>query len=107
MLDKDLIDEIGEYLGFEMWNKRDISKEYDFQNERSDDNITYYMGDKYITGNIIYNKIPLLVYKNAGCFHSFKSLYTLNLLTLKPTKNSLNKTLLSKELIEKIKINIK
>jgi hypothetical protein len=106
MLDKDLIDEIGEYLGFEMWNKRDISKEYDFPNERSDDKDTL-MGDKYIIGNIIYNKIPLLVYKNAGCFHSFKSLYTLNLLTLKPTKNSLNQTLLSKELIEKIKINIK
>ena len=34
MLDEDLIDEIGEYLGFVMWNKRDETKEYDFPGER-------------------------------------------------------------------------
>ena len=46
----------------------------------------------------IYNNTPLLVYKNAGCFHGSKSLYTLNLSTIKPTKNSNNQKLLSQEL---------
>jgi hypothetical protein len=38
-----------------------------------------------------------------GWFHGSKSLYTLNLSTLKPTKNSKIQKLLSRELIEKIK----
>ena len=103
MLDEDLIDDIGEYLGFVMWNQRDETKEYDFPGEREENCLR---GDNFVEGNIIiYNKTPLLVYKNKGGFHTFKSLYTLNLLTIKPTKNSEIKKLLSPELIEKIKIN--
>jgi len=104
MLDKDLIDEIGEYLGFVMWNKRDKTTQYDFPNSREENCIP---GDQFVEGNIIiYNKIPLLVYKHKGCFHTFKSLYTLNLSTLKPTKNSKIQKLLSHELLENIKISI-
>ena len=103
MLGQDLIDEIGEYLGFEMWNKRDTTKEYDFPNAR--EGIHCFQGDAFVEGNIIiFNKIPLLVYKNAGCFHAFKSLYTLNLITMKPTKASIHQTVLSQELFEKIKM---
>jgi hypothetical protein len=106
MLDEDLIDEIGEYLGFVMWNKRDKSKYYDFPNARKEEPCL--PGDEFVEGSIIiYNKIALLVYKNKGCFHTFKSLYTLNLSTIKPTKNSKNQTLLSQELVNKIKISIK
>ena len=77
MLDKDLIDEIGEYLGFVMWNKRDETKQYDFPNAREEE--ICIPGDKFVEGNIIiYNNTPLLVYKNKGCFHGFKTLYTLN-----------------------------
>jgi len=105
MLDNDLIDEVGEYLGFAMWNKRDKTKEYDFPNSREGN---CFPGDEFAEGNIIiYNNIPLLVYKNKGCFHTFKSLYTLNLSTIKPTKQSKIQKLLSPNLIEKIKISIK
>uniref|UniRef100_A0A6C0B188 Uncharacterized protein n=1 Tax=viral metagenome TaxID=1070528 RepID=A0A6C0B188_9ZZZZ len=106
MLDEDLIDEIGEYLGFVMWSKRDKSKHYDFPNAREEE--TCIPGDQFVEGSIvIYNTIALLVYKNVGCFHTFKSLYTLNLSTIKPTKNSKNQTLLSQELLIKIKMSLK
>ena len=105
MLDNNLIDEVGEYLGFAMWNKRDKTKEYDFPGSREGNCLP---GDEFAEGNIIiYNNIPLLVYKNKGCFHTFKSLYTLNLSTIKPTKQSKIQKLLSPNLIEKIKISIK
>jgi hypothetical protein len=101
ILSEDLIDEIGEYLGFEMWNKRDKSKEYDFPNAREENCSP---GDVFVEGNIIiYNNTRLLVYKSKNCFNSFNSLYTLNLSTIKPTKKSKNQQLLSIELIEKIK----
>ena len=104
MLDNELIDEIGQYLGFSMWNKRDETKEYDFPNAREN----CLAGDAFVEGKtIVYNQTPLLVYKSAGCFHGFKSLYTLNLLTIKPTKTSKNQKVLSPELVEKIKISMK
>jgi DNA phosphorothioation-dependent restriction protein DptG len=56
VLNEELIDKIGEYIGFEMWNNRDKTKEY-----------------------------------------------TLNLITMKPTKNSNIQKCLSTELCEKIK----
>ena len=105
MLDEELIDEIGEYLGFVMWNKRDKTKKYDFPNAREDNSLP---GDVFVEGNIIiYDKTLLLVYKNKNCFHNFKSLYTLNLLTIKPTKNSRTQTILSQELIKKINTSMK
>lgn len=100
-LDENLIDEIGEYLGLEMWNKRDKTKEYDFQGAREEKCLP---GDGFVEGNIIkYNGIRLLVYQNMGCSHGSKSLYTLNLSTLNPTKNSKIQKLLSRQLFEKIK----
>ena len=61
MLDNNLIDEVGEYLGFAMWNKRDKTKEYDFPGSREGNCLP---GDEFAEGNIIiYNNIPLLVYK--------------------------------------------
>ena len=66
-----------------------------------------FAGDAFVEGKIVYNQTPLLVYKSAGCFHGFKSLYTLNLLTIKPTKTSKNQKMLSSELVEKIKISMK
>ena len=102
ILGEELIDEIGEYLGFVMWNKRDKSKEYDFPGARGEVNCL--AGEIFVEGNvIIYNRTLLLVYKNVNCFHGFKSLCTLNLFTLKPTKNSKTQTLLSQELNKKIK----
>jgi hypothetical protein len=102
ILNEELIDEIGEYLDFKMWNKRDLSKKYDFPNAREE--VDCLPGDNFVKGSIIiYNNIPLLVYKNVGCFHACKSLYTLNIITLKPTKTSQNQKILSHKLIEKIK----
>ena len=102
---EELIDEIGEYIGFEMWNNRDKSKEYDFPGSRGENCVS---GDKYVEGKIIiFKSTPLLVYKNVGCFHGCKTLYNLNLLTIKPTKNSQIKKILSQELVEKIRISKK
>ncbi len=104
MLEDDLIDDIGKYLGFIMWNTRDETKEYDFPNARDDNCLA---GDSFIEGHtIVYNRMPLLIYKNKGCFHGVKSLYTFNLLTLKPTKNSKIQKLLSPKLVEKIKLSM-
>jgi len=102
ILGEELIDEIGKYLGFVMWNKRDKSKEYDFPNAKEENSLS---GDIFVEGNIIiYNNTPLLVYKKKNGFHNFNSLYTLNLFTIKPTKNSKTQTIISQELVEKIKI---
>ena len=61
MLGEELIDEIGEYLGFVMWNKRDKGKVYDLLNAREEN---CFPGDAFIEGNIIiFNNTPLLVIK--------------------------------------------
>jgi hypothetical protein len=101
-IDEDLIDEIGTYLGFEMWNTKDETKEYDFPGAREEHSVP---GEAFVEGNVFFcNNTQLLVYKNKECYQGYKSLYTLNLSTLKPTKNSKIQTLLSPELLEKIKI---
>lgn len=93
MLTPQLIDEIGEYVGFKMWSKRDDSKEYDFPNQRGDNCLA---GDDFLEGNVIvFNRVPLLVFKHAGCVHGFKSVYILNLITVKPTAQSRIKKVLS------------
>ena len=99
-LGNDLIDSVGEYLGFEMWSKRDTSKEYDFPGARDGNEYA----DNFVEGNIIgYKNQILLVYKLVGHYHGAPSLYTLNLSTIKPTKNSRCQKQLSLELVEKIK----
>ena len=101
ILPTELIDEIGESLGFDMWNKRDDLKEYDFPGAREPNCLP---ADSFIEGNTVeYNNIWMLVYKNVGFYHGKISVYTLNLYTLKPTKNSKIQTFLSDELKEKIK----
>jgi hypothetical protein len=101
MLPPELIDEIGEYVGFKMWSKRDDSKEYDFPGSREDNRLA---GDEFLEGHdIVFNRVPLLVFKHAGCFHRAKSVYTLNLITVKPTAQSRIKKVLSPALIGKIK----
>jgi len=104
MLDENLINEIGEFLGYEMWNKRDTTKTYDFAGAR-DDNIFTECGDHFMVGYTVN-----VNYQSLLCFNTFykfpidkKAMYTLNLKTLKPTKNSPNQKLLSPELIEKLK----
>ena len=101
--DEELIDEIGEDLELEMWNKRDQTKEYDFPGAREGGECVH--GDPFVVGNIVIykNQIPLLLYNNLSYFRGVKTLYTLNLLTLKPTKNSKIQKLLSHELVERIK----
>lgn len=102
-LDEDIIDEIGEYIGFEMWNNRDKTKEYDFPSAREDH--ICLPGEKFVYGKIIYFKeTPLLVFKYKGFYHGVKSLYILNLITIKPTKKSKIQKLLSTELCEKIQM---
>jgi hypothetical protein len=103
----ELTDEIGKYLGFQMWNTRDKTKEYDFPNAREEDCLP---GDAYVEsciqsmGNI---HMDLLHYRYCGHYHGAKSLYVLNLRTLKPTKGSPVQKLLSLELIKKIKVHTK
>lgn len=103
MPDEELIDEIGQFLGFDMWNFRDKSKKYVLPGNRSDEDFDCLLADDYVEGKVItYKNIPLLLFQYKG-YNSIQSLYTLNLFTLKPTKASDCQTLLSKELIDKIK----
>ena len=99
MLSNELINEIGEELGYKMWSKRDKSKVYDFPGAREGNEYA----DNFVEGNIIqFKNQKLLVYKSVGHYHA-SSLCTLNISTMKPTKNSTNQTQLSPELVEKIK----
>lgn len=94
----DLIDEIGEYLGFDMWNKRDKTKEYCFAGYRDGTD----HGDDYVEGNVIeYMNTKLLVFQYKQLFHQ-RALYTLNLKTKKPTKTSPQQKQLTPALIEKL-----
>ena len=103
MLSDTLINEIGEYLGFKMWNNRDKSLNYDFPGAREDDAIA---GEDFVVGSEFeYKGMLFLSFKQAGQFHAVKSLYTLNLRTLKPTRNSPITKLLSPQLCMKIKYN--
>lgn len=96
----ELICEIGEYLGFPMWEKRDKSKTYSFPGNRDGEDEH---GDDYFEGSVIpYNGIRLLVFKNVGCY-GINSQYTLNLSTLRPTRNSPIQKELSNELKQKIR----
>jgi hypothetical protein len=100
MQNQELMNEIGEFVGLQMWNKRDMSKSYEYIGNRdaSDE-----LADNYVVSKvIIYQQIPLLVFETKSYFSS-QSLYTLNLLTMRPTKNSYYQHKLSKELIDKIK----
>jgi hypothetical protein len=102
-MDQELIDDIGLYLGFKMWSTRDKSIEYDFPCARDDDPTTP-GGEMFIEGKTIkYKELHLLIYKHMHSYHGHQSLYTLNLKTLRPTKNSKIATELSDELKDRIK----
>jgi hypothetical protein len=91
--DQEIIDEIGEYLGFRMWNKRKSYTHLD---------LSIYKPRDFIDGHVItFQNIPLLVFQSKDSYCS--SDYTLNLFTMKPTKASYNQTLLPKEITDKIK----
>jgi hypothetical protein len=100
VLPDELIDEIGEYLGFHMRNKHTVIRMNGLTGCREDNTI---ITDFFVKGNIVYfnNKVPLLVFQNQS--FNKKSLFTLNLLTLKCTYNSPTQKLLSPELVDKIK----
>lgn len=98
--DEELIDEIGEYLGFMMWHKRDKTKTYEYAGNRDGDGL---IADNYFVGSVLtYNNLPLLVFQRKGIF-AYQSEYTFNLKTMRPTKASELQLPLSKELINKIK----
>ncbi len=98
----DLLDEIGEYLGFTMWNKRDLSKKYAYRGFKDDEEAI----DDYIEADVIFYKdFPLLIYQyNAYRKTSDHTLYIFNLKTFKPTKNSPIKKELSPDLLDKLKL---
>lgn len=99
---EELIDDIGESLGFKMWNKRDKTKKYDTPGDREDGE-DWLHADNYMVGEVItFKKLPLLVYQHKSSFGD-KSYYTFNLLTMRPTKTSHSQVQLSKELVAKIK----
>lgn len=97
----DVIDEIGEYLGYQMWNKRDKSKTYSMPGDRDGEDEH---ADDYMEGKIInFNGLNLLTFLIIGCYGA-NSQYTLNLSTLRPTKNSPIQTELPNELKRKIRL---
>jgi hypothetical protein len=103
-LSEELIADIGESVGFQMWSRRDKSIEYGDPGARGDEPGRT---DDYHSGNIICTgHLYLLVFSNEG-YRAFqlkgKSEYTLNLHTLKPTAASPKKNLLSDELKARIK----
>jgi hypothetical protein len=101
-LGEDLIDEIGEYVGLSMWSKRDRTRTYSYPGCRDGEDEH---ADDYVNGEVInFNGIYLLLFKPEGGYGGYDSEYTLNLSTLRPTKNSHIKKELSLEL--KAKINL-
>ena len=125
LLSENIINEIGENTGFLMWNKRDKSKKYyqlnseysyDFYSDGppnknwifSKTEFIYnekYNVSSYIDWEILNptkNQI-LLQFKIVGDYHRYIGIYTINLKTLNPTKNSNIKTKLTKNIISHIK----
>ncbi len=101
--EEEVIDEIGKYLGFRMWNYRDKSKKYIFPGNRGDEDVDCLLADDYVEGQVLtYNEIPLLLFQYKG-YSPLQALYTLNLITLRPTKASKLQTQIPRELIKKIK----
>lgn len=85
-----------------MWDTRDRSKTYSYpgcrvdEDEHADD---YYKAEVIQFEHTATELPPLMIFKQVGVIKS-KSAYTLNMNTLKPTKNSAIQTKLTKELRE-------
>lgn len=95
----DVMDEIGEYLGFQMWNLRHLYDDYVIHDKEE----WHFYGCDVLEFR---GGPPLLVYNYRnpyGLGGPCSSDYTFNLKTMKPTKNSPKQTLLPDELIDKIK----
>lgn len=91
-LDQNLINEIGISLDLNMANQRDLTE------------ILWEDSEGYVKGSVkIYNNIPMLIFIDAKYGTSY---YTLNLLTLKPTKASYRQTPLNNDMRDKIIKNI-
>ncbi len=102
-VDDETIDEIGQAMGFKMWNLRDKSKKYILPGNRDEHDDDCLLADDYVEGHVIvFNKFPLVIFQYLDHFPN-KSLYTLNLITLRPTKASELQTQIPKEIINKIK----
>jgi hypothetical protein len=108
-LDDDIIREIGEHAGFKLWSTRDKSLKY--RDEGGDDIYDGLPVEGFAFPYIsMYTPIPgrtmhllTFVYKTYSYKQDLASAYTINIMTLKPTKNSLNQTLIPPHVIAKIK----
>jgi len=93
---------IGRNAGLQMWDYRDLSKTYSYPGARDDEDLH---ADDYYNGVISeWNGLPLLNFlpqTGGPCTGlGYKSVYTINLATLRPTASSPNQTLLT-DLIKK------
>ncbi len=88
----DLIDEIGEYLGYNMWKSNKYPKS-------KIEAMGYYNGEL-----VLYQGNYLLIFRPTTRNGKIKSsVYTLNLKTMRPTKASPNQTQLNMDLKRKLR----
>lgn len=100
-LTDEIIDEISKEIGLDLWDNRDKTKRYCYPGNRVSGELR--ADDYFNTSITLYKNVYLLMFRPEGHFKGSNSEYTLNLNTLKPTKNSHIKKELSDELITKIK----
>jgi hypothetical protein len=101
-----ILDEIGEYIGLSMWNNRDPNKTYSYPGARDDEDD---YADHYFNGVISeFKGTYYLSYirEHIGYQSGQKSVYTINLKTMKPTIKSPNKKELTEELKNKLQNNL-
>jgi len=91
-----MFNKIGEYLGYQMWDNRNKNLQYGVygcKSETDDDVENNYVERRKVT----FKYQNLIIYNYKGEIQC--PLYILNLKTFKPTKNSINQTLLSNEIL--------
>jgi hypothetical protein len=103
-IDGSIVSEIGQYLGFMMWDRltKEERKEV-YTNDREDD---------YICGNVIdYKGIPMLIFRRQDRGHTIgygrTTECTINLCTLKPTKNSSIQKSIPAHIVKKMQLMYK
>lgn len=104
LLPEDLIADIGEYIGFKMWSRRDTSIEYSYPGVRGDEPGR---ADDFHNGGVIcmYNLYLLTFSREIYRYTGSRGIasYTLNLNTLAPTRNSRIQTPISEGLKARIR----
>lgn len=88
-------------LGLSIWDRRDRSGSFSAPGARGDED---FRADDHAQIAIVLGPVPLLTFNTAMTFHGNPAIYSLNLLTFRPTKASPNQSAPTDKLVDAIKL---